>query len=111
MMMAIRRIVRGLVGMWCIFGPVMLIFGHSQLSGGALAMMAVLVLIFYMSLVWKWRRQGLGFVKSVAKDTALLVLFVLVGSAISGVVAAFGGPALHTMGVFTLAFPFLGFGY
>ncbi len=104
-----QRIGRGVLGSWCIFGPILLIFGYSELPSGALVMAAMFVLIFYAIAVWKWRRQGLGFIKAVGKDTFLAFLFVAVGSAISGVVAAFGGPALHRTGGLMLISPLLGF--
>jgi len=87
----------------------MLVFGYDKLPGGALVAVSVFVLIVYASVLWKWQRQGFGFLKALGRDTVLALLFLLIGSTISGVVSAFGGPALHRMGPMMLVFPLLGF--
>jgi hypothetical protein len=106
---AFESIARSLVGSWCIGGPIMLIFGYDKLSVGALATASVFLLIVYATVLWKWQRQGFGFIKAVGRDTFLAFAFVLIGSAISGVVSASGGPALHRMGSMIMVFPLLGF--
>lgn len=109
LVLVFRRIGRGVLGSWCIFGPILLIFGYSELSGGLLVVLSMFVLMVYAIVVWKSRRQRFGFVRGVGRDTLLMFLFVAVGSAISGVVAAFGGPALHRTGGLILIFPLVGF--
>ncbi|MBI3001861.1 MAG: hypothetical protein HYY46_25880 [Deltaproteobacteria bacterium] len=109
---AFDRFGRGLLGGWCIIGPITLINAQREFVVGPMGVLFIFVLIFYAIAVWKWQRQGLSFIKAVGKDTPLFFVFSGVGGAISGVVAALGGPALHRggeLGGLMLVFPLLGF--
>lgn len=106
---ALERIGRGILGAWCIMGPLLLIFGRGHAQGEILVVLLVLVLGSYAILVWQCRRHGLRVAGAIVLDTGLMILFTMIGGGIGGVLAALGGPALHRMGPVMLIFPLLGF--
>jgi hypothetical protein len=112
---ALQRVGRGLLGSWCIVSPFVLIFGYSQFAAGeseagpTLVFVAILSLVFYTGLIWKWHNQGFAFLKAVALDTFLLIVFSATISSIFGIISAFGGPGLHKIGGITLGFTYVVF--
>lgn len=72
---ALQRNGRGLLGLWCISGPFVLIFGYGEFELGLLLVLAILVAVFYAIAILKWRNQGIAFLKAVALDTLLLLVF------------------------------------
>ena len=112
--LALDRIGRGLLGIWCVSGPLLLIFSDSRFEAPPLAPLALLVGFFvfpYALAIGKIRTQGLRFLKAVAIDSVLFVVFSeVVGGAIRGLVAGFGGPRLPGGILFPILFALLGSG-
>jgi hypothetical protein len=71
-------------------GPVLVIvLGVAKVVPVAtVIVMAISVALLYAIAVLKSRRQGMSFIKAVAKDTVLTFAFYVLGAVIVGVVAA-----------------------
>ncbi len=100
--LAFLRVGRGLLGGWCVIGPLLLVFAYSELAGDALAMVAIIAIVLacYLIAILNLRSQGLRFVKVVGKDTLLMIGF----SGIAGVLEAVFGLRSAGSSVFILLF-------
>ena len=106
---ALQRIGRGILGVWCIIGPIGLLFGYREFESGLFLLFAIVVVVFYTIAIWKWRNQGFGFLKAVTLDTLLTVVFSAIAGIFTGTVSAFHRGLDRIGAGITLIFVFLGF--
>lgn len=95
---AFQRLGRSILGIWCVSGPILLIFSYREFELSLLLFLTALITVFYAIGISKWWHQGIAFIRAVGIDVLLAFLFAAVGNFIEALIAAFGGPQLHRQG-------------
>jgi hypothetical protein len=109
---AIKRTVAGAFGLWCIVGPVILLYALSQGEGsvGLIIPLSVFLSLCYAIVGWLWWRKGFTIVRSLMFDALLSICFAIVGGIPIGLWNAFTGirpPNLTIMAFIIVCFWFL----
>ena len=106
-----NRLASGLIGTWCLVGPLLLAVGWSDSARDNGLATFILVLLFgcYAGVIWKCRKYGLGYLRWLGINMLALIGLAVIFGALGGVVAAFTGIEVYRASAFGILAPFLGF--